>query len=308
MRFLLHGLVLLVFIFGGCQSGSLDSEQPVNAVIGDVSFTSKFGFAPDAATDENLRIGTHLEYVERKLTERDVSDLSTSMQQKRLYLLDLLKQYRTAGIFPRNYDHADKRRPCFIDRDGRICAVGYLIEQTAGRAVADEINRRYKYEEVLAMNDPAIDKWVRNSGLTKEECAMIQPTYGYVPVTRSISTEYGIASALLGGLNLSLSAVNGIQIANGRYKDAAPVMGIFAGGLQIALGAATIADRNDGTMNDAKKTVSMINIAVGTVSLALSTANLTQPKRKDVKTTWGVFSYPTAEGSLGVGLSVTRKL
>lgn len=308
MRFLLHGLGLLLIVLGGCKGGSSDSEQPVNALIGDVSFTSKYGFAPDAATAENLRIGTHLEYVERKLRERDVSGLSPAERQNRMYLLNLLRQYRTAGVFPRNYEHAGKRLPCFIDSDGRICAVGYLIEQTAGRAVAEEINRHHKYEEVLAMNDPTIDKWVSNSGLTKEECAMIQPTYGYVPATRSISTEYGMASALLGGLNLSLSAVNGIQIANGRYKDAAPVMGIFAGGLQIVLGAATIADRNDGTMNDAKKTVSMINIAVGTVSLALSTANLTQPRKREVKTAWGVFSYPTPERSLGVGLSVTRKL
>src|SRR5690606_4507495 len=115
---------------------------------------------------------------------------SPAEQQNRMYLLNLLRQYRTAGVFPRNYEYAGRRLPCFIDGDGRICAVGYLIEQTAGRAVAEEINSRHKYEEVLAMNDPAIDEWVSNSGLTKEECAMIPPTYGYVPETRGISTEY----------------------------------------------------------------------------------------------------------------------
>ena len=33
----------------------------------------------------------------------------------------------------------------------------------------------------MDMSDEMVDDWINNSGLTKEECAMIQPTYGPPP-------------------------------------------------------------------------------------------------------------------------------
>ena len=160
------------------NKSSFDKSQWVNLILGDISYESEFGHKPDATTDNNLRIRTHLEYVENLLRNKNVSDLSTDLQTQRNHLLDLLHDYWTNGIFPKNYDYADQRKPCFIDKDGTICAVGYLLEQTTSRQVADEINSKHKYDELLAMNNSIVDNWVLTSGLTKEECAMIQPTYG----------------------------------------------------------------------------------------------------------------------------------
>src|SRR5512139_1692170 len=106
--------------------------QTINPVIGDLSFQATFGFMPDETTDEDLRIQTHLAYVESRLRQKDVSCLAPEVQQKRAHLLDLLHDYWSAGKFPRNYDHMDVRKPCFIDKDNTICAVGYLVEQTSG--------------------------------------------------------------------------------------------------------------------------------------------------------------------------------
>jgi hypothetical protein len=100
---------------------------------------------------------------------------------KRNHLLDLLHDYWTKAVFPRNYDYKAERKPCFIDKDGTICAVGYLVEQTAGREAAETINFKHKYDVVMEMNDEMVDNWINKSGLTKEECAMIQPTYGPPP-------------------------------------------------------------------------------------------------------------------------------
>jgi len=161
------------------NKSSFDKSQLVNLILGDISYESAFGHKPDAMTDNNLRIRTHLEYVENLLRNKNVSDLSTDLQTKRNHLLDLLHDYCTNGVFPKNYDYADQRKPCFIDKDGAICAVGYLLEQTTSRQVADEINSKHKYDELLAMNNSTVDNWILTSGLTKEECAMIQPTYGY---------------------------------------------------------------------------------------------------------------------------------
>ena len=150
----------------------------INPIIGDVSYVEKFGCLPDQYTDEDLRIQTHLSYVENLLRQKDVSYLPAELQERRIQLLDHLRDYWQGGIFPRNFDYYQTRKPCFIDRNNTICAVGYLVEQTAGRKVAEEINRNHQYDFVFEMEDPAVDAWIATSGLSKTECAMIQPDYG----------------------------------------------------------------------------------------------------------------------------------
>lgn len=169
---------IFFFLLSFCFLQKNNFANTVNAIIGDYSFIQTYGCAPDVTTDENLRIKTHLAYVENILRETDVSHLTSTQKAKRIHLLDLLNDYWNVGIFPKNFDYPGQRIPCFIDKDGRICAVGYLIEQTAGRAVAEKINDKFKYHEILSMNDDNVDAWIIASGLTKEECAMIQPTYG----------------------------------------------------------------------------------------------------------------------------------
>ncbi len=157
---------------------------PVNPLIGDISFLEKFGRMPDATTDEDLRISTHFEYVEAYLRSKEVPNLSPQQRCNREKALDDLHAYRIAGIYPRNHDYPGQRRPCFIDQDNRICGVGYLVEQSVGRSVAEEINRNHQYDRLLAMNDALVDAWIAKSGLTKAECAMIQPTYEFQKIKR----------------------------------------------------------------------------------------------------------------------------
>jgi hypothetical protein len=155
-------------------------EDSINPIIGNISFFNKYGYLPNTNTDDDLRIKTHLEYVENLLRKKDCSKLTLEARAKRNQILDLLYDYHVAGVFPRNYDH-NERRPCFIDEEGRICAVGYLVEQTVGREVAERINKKHKYDDLLAMNDESLENWIASSGLTKEEFATIQPSYGDRP-------------------------------------------------------------------------------------------------------------------------------
>ncbi len=171
--------ILFVWVVVALAPAPQHDRQAVNQVIGDLSFTSKFGHSPDASTDEDLRIRTHLAYVEERLRHSPIPPLCAAQQAQRMHILDLLHDYWVAGTFPRNHDYTDERRPCFIDLDGRICAVGYLVEQTVGRAAAEAINGQHQYEDLLAMGDPALDRWIANTGLSKLEYAMIQPGYGY---------------------------------------------------------------------------------------------------------------------------------
>jgi len=171
-------IIMMVFSLMFVHAQSPRDVQTINPVIGDISWVTRFGQQPDASVNEDVRIQTHLSYAENLLRQKDVSNLSPELQQKRVHNLDLLHDYWTRGSFPRNYDYTETRKPCFIDKDGTICAVGYLVEQTAGRNAAKAINNKFKYEELMAMNDELVDGWIATSGLSKEECAMIQPTYG----------------------------------------------------------------------------------------------------------------------------------
>jgi hypothetical protein len=306
---------LIIALLAGCSLKTPDKGQTVNAVIGDESFTSLYGdrLLADVSEDERLQI--HLRYVEEFLRSRDVSDLSEELRKNREEMLDLLNAYWQAGEFPKNYDYPDQRRPCFIDKDGNICAVGYLIEQTAGRVVAEDINEKYKYEYLLAMNDEGVDNWIDNSGLTKEECAMIQPTYGPSPEVNYnyVSPEYGISSALIGGASLSFGVINGIQISNGSDNRTAAILGMVVGAGQITLGAVnhpeeTVFVNGSTAINESQRKLSLVNIGLGTSTLLLSTWNLIANREpKDKSVSWNIYSWPTEESTAGIGFSLRKR-
>ncbi|MFT6866163.1 MAG: hypothetical protein ACJA08_000992 [Cyclobacteriaceae bacterium] len=304
----------VITLFFGCNKSAVNKSQMVNPILGDISYETKFGYKPDVTTNDNLRIKTHLEYVEILLRNKDVSDLSIELQRKRNQLLDLLHDYWANGIFPKNYDYVFQRKPCFIDKDGTICAVGFLIEQTTMRQKAEDINNKHKYDELLAMNNPNVDKWVLTSGLTKEECAMIQPTYGPTPVytINHISPANGISSSIISGINLSINTLNVIQIGKGTTNNSAPMVGLITGAGQIVLGA-TMFPKDQTSwgatyVNESQKTLSMVNIGFGTTTMILSAWNLiTDRKPKDKLTTWNIQSIPTNDNNIGLAFNFTRK-
>jgi len=204
-------LCIFIFAFGCSQHTDIESVNSVNPIIGDLSFINKFGEKPDQTTDENLRISTHLEYVEQLLRKKDVNHLAPAQQENRVKLLDLLHDYHTAGNFPKNYDFEDQRKPCFIDKDGNICAVGYLVEQTVGLEVAQQINSLFKYANIDDMKLPALTAWIAGSGLSLRECAMIQPAY------QRDEPAYAVSSSLLsfGDTNESQKALSLINMGLG---------------------------------------------------------------------------------------------
>src|SRR5262249_34181354 len=60
-----------------------------------------------------------------------------------------------------------------------IWAVGYLIEQWAGRGLPEKIaaTHRYDFIEDIAKTMPEVGDWVASSGFTLDELASIQPGY-----------------------------------------------------------------------------------------------------------------------------------
>lgn len=307
-------LVILLLLLLSKGRNSLEKHLQINPILGDISYQDKFGFDPEKSSNDFERIKTHLEYAENLLRSKDISGLSCELQKRRLYLLDLLHTYIEQGNFPKNYDYPDQRRPCFIDKDGTICAVGYLVEQTAGRKVAEQINSKFKYEYLLSMKDAKLDNWVATSGLSKEECAMIQPTYGpgFHYTYDYIRPSFGIASAALIGTNMAINTIHCLQYSKELGRNALPILGMISGIGQMAFGILNMPkeypDRNGFKLvNERQKNLSLMNIGMGSTSFLLSTWKLhTNNKRKQKLTSWNINGYQTHFKDYGILINLNR--
>lgn len=177
LRIVLIGFLSLTLMGFSLQPAAAALQRSVNAVLGDRSYSHRFGHLPGPEANETLRIQTHLAYVEGQLRRHTPQAIPAQFHAQRRQLLDFLHQYWTTGVFPSQNAYPG-RRPHFIDEQGRLCAVGHLIAQSAGRGLAERINARYRYAYLPEMQMPELDSWVASSGLTARELAMIQPTYG----------------------------------------------------------------------------------------------------------------------------------
>jgi hypothetical protein len=296
------------------------NTNTVNLVIGDESFVTTFGIAPDENISERFRIQTHLWYVEGHLRMKDISYLNEEQQRKRALVLDMLHTYWVNGNFPSNYDHPNERRPCFIDRDGNICAVGYLVEQTAGAETAQDINAKHQYDYIEDMYEDVLVAWATEYGLTLEECAMIQPAYNWNPTPvntvadKGITKGYGISSAIVSGSNLALS-MYGLSSFRSNSK-VMPYLGLITGAGGIVLGVMNI--KKDNTLYyisgesttesyKSRNNLSYLNIAMGTASVVSSTLNLLL-NRKERRTVLNVYSSPGIDNSINMGFTLTKKI
>ncbi len=200
---------LCVFVLASAPVGALANlptferadalRYAINSVIGDASFVERYGTLPPPGTDPDLRVRTHLAFVHSLLSRRDTCAMPRELRDAREQNLARLHEYIDAGVFPRNERFSDQNRPCFIDDDGRICAVGYLVEQSAGRDAAERINAKCQHEFLSEMVLPELERWIATSGFSRLELALIQPGYPprfYVTVTQTSATTVKLDGSL----------------------------------------------------------------------------------------------------------------
>ncbi|MBN8862917.1 MAG: hypothetical protein J0H92_06080 [Sphingobacteriales bacterium] len=314
---------LAPFFVSGKPSRPNDAHQSINAIIGDKSFESLYGCKPLSCLDETFRIQTHLNYVLTILEQKTTSHLSEVQQRNRIHILQLLKRYIHNAQFPVNAAYANERRPCFIDASGNICAVGYLLQETSGRAAAEEINKKHQYDYVMDMHEPALEKWAADNGLTLEECAMIQPTYGPVPsvqtVNYDIKSGYGVSSGIVGGANIALT-INALA-RGGQLQRGYHYVSLVTGAGQVILGLTNIRKSGYSSIDGgnwmtptyvsykAQNTLSYVNIAMGSATLISSAINLAmQKKGKDQRHSFNVYGLPNEANQWTMGLSFSKRL
>ena len=175
---LLLTTVLLGLLLFRASPPPLRSDA-INLVLGDAALQAAYGERPPADLSEDERIRTHLEYVLALLRRRPLDTVPPGLRAARLRQLERLESYLRAGVFPRNDDHPDARRPTFIDARGRICAVGFLLERDLGRAAAEALAATDKYSFIREIDAPLLHQWAATSGLSRQELEMIQPAYSY---------------------------------------------------------------------------------------------------------------------------------
>ena len=119
---------------------------------------------------------THFQNVRAWLTSRPAT--RPELASRRAELLRYFDDYIAKGTTPVN-ERLPWRTPVFIDDEKTICAVGYLIERSVGRPVAEKVaeTHRYSYLEEIAKAMPEVQQWVESSGLTLDELSSIQPGY-----------------------------------------------------------------------------------------------------------------------------------
>ena len=173
-------IVPLSFAFAA-QSAALPPgetrfREGANHHVGDDSFVARFGRAPGAGDEEALRMRTHLEHVRARLAAAPAT--RPALAARRAELLGYLGDYIAKGTTPQN-TRMPWRSPVFIDDFGNVCAVGYLIERSAGRALPERIARLHRFDflEDIAAAMPEVSGWIAASGFTLEELASIQPGY-----------------------------------------------------------------------------------------------------------------------------------
>lgn len=127
-------------------------------------------------TIEDWRIQKHLRRAERELRKDSYTE-STDTDRRRTQL-DRLRAYWQRGEFPRNTSRKE-RTPCFKGEDaGTLCAVGFLMAKDGREDLADAIAAEDNHVWLENVQDGPVKDWIENSGLTMQEAARIQPTYG----------------------------------------------------------------------------------------------------------------------------------
>lgn len=126
-----------------------------------------------------------------------------------------------------------------------------------------------------------------------------------------VTPVYGVSTAAISVLNLSLNITNGVQMDRKEGHNGVPVLGILSGIGQITIGAFNLPEEqqifDQSYINQRQKNVSIFNIGFGSVTVLLSTINLVVNSNKPKKSvSWNVYSFPTEGNNMGLGFSVRK--
>jgi hypothetical protein len=118
--------------------------------------------------------GQHLSDAERQR-------LRGLLVMRRYAQLVRLKAYHDRGLFPQNEGPVRGETPIFVDQYDTACAVGHLMRLSGWESEVASIQATNNLVYVSNIAGGPVARWILTSGLTMEEAALIQPSYGWLP-------------------------------------------------------------------------------------------------------------------------------
>ena len=163
--------------------------------------------AASQAEEADPWVTLHLRTTLDTLRATQPPDLSAAQRASRAQLIASLAEYVDAENYPHSANvlgpaprrsvpgrmaYAPERAPVFVDDSGRLCAAGYLLASSGRADLVDAIRATSNYELIDEMEVEGLTDWVERSGLSLDELARIQPTYG--PTTPPFTGTCDVAS------------------------------------------------------------------------------------------------------------------
>jgi hypothetical protein len=133
--------------------------------------------AVGAALKDRQQPGTDL--LAEPKAEQGYAELYNELYDKRMQRLTDLDNYIAAGNFPQNSTLEGEMIPVFVDNEGNACAVAYLMLCDGQSALVEEVREKNNNVKLHELTEGKVVDWMLRSGLTKEECELIQPEYNW---------------------------------------------------------------------------------------------------------------------------------
>ncbi len=133
-------------------------------------------FAQPRAVEPNqvLVVGT------RNSASASLDAIYRELVSRRNLQISRLHTYATAGRFPRNTEFPGRLVPYFVDHAGTACAVGHLMRLDGQIPLVDRIAASCNHIRIEDVSRGPLVDWIHDSGLTRAECALIQPSYATI--------------------------------------------------------------------------------------------------------------------------------
>ncbi len=225
---------------------------------------------------EVRRLQAHFDSVDQELRAAPIAALSAAQRSARTQLTEWLRDYRNAGAFPVNEDFPERATPYFRDRHGNLCAMAYLLARSGRGDVVDAVANSRNNARIHDLADmPVLTAWLDSVGLSVDEAARIQPSYG--PTTPPLregrpdaSAGYTASSVVAFSASVFTAVRNAITPS--RTMGWA---GVVTGTAATVLGAAQWNADSD------NRTVARFDVGLGLAALAMSTRGFLAGRRSD---------------------------
>ena len=116
--------------------------------------------------------------------------LRSALAENRAFMIERLHDYWMKGDFVQNPARNGGPGNFILDDRGKPCPLASIIIEAGRRDLVDEAARRNNNVKIVDLQDGPILDWILQSGLTQEECVLIQrPSKSGADIAKPVRDE-----------------------------------------------------------------------------------------------------------------------